>query len=644
MSYFDKLMSRMRQKAVDMPAMTVKGNRPVDMPPMPIKGNLPVNMPAQEVIGNPGFDFSSNTPQLPMVFDGKDAMPMEFDGVGMPMEFDGTGLPMDFSEGALPPMAVAPTAKPVSESWHNDWLSATSQLNTPAPKSQGLVTSQGAPYFGEGQGAPLFAQFDDVPTKMPGKTTLTGAPDFGQSAGAPLYAQENKRVIDLNAPAGLATHDTNANVIDLDDGYGKLLHEVQTIHDRPKEAPVESYLPLPNIPGMNMGLPIPEQDKPAMPQALEGDFTAAAVKPSSRMRTNSTGGAERGAMQAQNTATTAADPLGDMLSGKEQAATSERDQAKATAEAEKEMSAEEKIAMALVATLPGIFGLVAGGEIAGKAGAAAGFAGGVQGSAQGVGMMNESKQGRRKEALGQAAQAQQRIDQLGGQQLSHKQHLADQQVDQARHDSDQRFTAQQNRAKMAHDRGNEMMREAHDYKIELLRQTGDISKAEIALKAKQSGENPTEFESKSSAYATRMLTALPQTMAAEYERSQELSSALSTKVGWMRAAQSPELQVYADAAESFISGVLRRDSGAAITDEEWEREYRKFFPVYGDKPATLEAKRIRREQETSVMVASAGRSRGAIEQAMQIGATPGNERGKASNDIFSQMTLRAKAQ
>ncbi len=82
------------------------------------------------------------------------------------------------------------------------------------------------------------------------------------------------------------------------------------------------------------------------------------------------------------------------------------------ADAEKELSGDEQIAMALLATLPGLVGAIGGGAIAGGYGAAAGAAGGLKGGADGAMMINDAKQGRRKEAKGDAEKLRQELSAL----------------------------------------------------------------------------------------------------------------------------------------------------------------------------------------------------------------------------------------
>jgi len=60
------------------------------------------------------------------------------------------------------------------------------------------------------------------------------------------------------------------------------------------------------------------------------------------------------------------------------------------------------------------------------------------------------------------------------------------------------------------------------------------------------------------------------------------------------------------AANDFISAVLRPESGAAISDAEYEREYKKYIPAPGDDAGTLAEKRRARERAFDNIARDAG--------------------------------------
>lgn len=69
---------------------------------------------------------------------------------------------------------------------------------------------------------------------------------------------------------------------------------------------------------------------------------------------------------------------------------------------------------------------------------------------------------------------------------------------------------------------------------------------------------------------------------------------------------SSEEQQYASAASDFVTAQLRKESGAVIGDDEFERKYREFFPVPGDTTDQIEKKKIRRSMAAEDMSISSG--------------------------------------
>lgn len=112
----------------------------------------------------------------------------------------------------------------------------------------------------------------------------------------------------------------------------------------------------------------------------------------------------------------------------------------------------------------------------------------------------------------------------------------------------------------------------------------------------------TEGQSKDNVYATRMegaLTALEQQDGSGQpiidnlaSRSQRVAEAVPLGVG--REFQSPDFQVAMQAGEEFLSALLRKDTGAAITDSEMENYGSIYLPQPGDSAEVLETKRVSR--------------------------------------------------
>lgn len=100
----------------------------------------------------------------------------------------------------------------------------------------------------------------------------------------------------------------------------------------------------------------------------------------------------------------------DALKAKGEGLTKERQDALERALRSKDLNGDEKMALALLSTLPAIMGMIGGGIAAGATGATAGLAGGLTGGAQGVGMINAAKIAEKNDALALASEAGARQD------------------------------------------------------------------------------------------------------------------------------------------------------------------------------------------------------------------------------------------
>lgn len=70
--------------------------------------------------------------------------------------------------------------------------------------------------------------------------------------------------------------------------------------------------------------------------------------------------------------------------------------------------------------------------------------------------------------------------------------------------------------------------------------------------------------------------------------------------------RSPEQQKYRQAADQWIRAKLRKESGATITPEESEGEFRTFFPAPGDSAEAIAQKKLARQQAIQGMIAESG--------------------------------------
>lgn len=101
---------------------------------------------------------------------------------------------------------------------------------------------------------------------------------------------------------------------------------------------------------------------------------------------------------------------------------------------------------------------------------------------------------------------------------------------------------------------------------------------------------------------------------------QSLASATPKLLGGNKAL-GVQGQQFDQAKRNFVSAVLRRESGAAISDSEFKNEDIKYFPQYGDSPEVIEQKRQARGQAIASMAAEAGNAMNAI-PSVAIGTAP----------------------
>jgi hypothetical protein len=78
--------------------------------------------------------------------------------------------------------------------------------------------------------------------------------------------------------------------------------------------------------------------------------------------------------------------------------------------------------------------------------------------------------------------------------------------------------------------------------------------------------------------------------------------------------QSPEQQQVEQAQRDFVNAVLRRESGAAISESEFESARKQYFVQPGDSPKVIEQKRQNRELATRGMLATVPNAENRVQQ------------------------------
>lgn len=85
-----------------------------------------------------------------------------------------------------------------------------------------------------------------------------------------------------------------------------------------------------------------------------------------------------------------------------------------------------------------------------------------------------------------------------------------------------------------------------------------------------------------------------------------ISADMQSRFFYPEMKKSGEYKGFEQASRNFISAVLRRESGAAISDSEYENEKKKYFPMPGDDADVLAQKAAARQQAMAGLKAEAG--------------------------------------
>lgn len=124
----------------------------------------------------------------------------------------------------------------------------------------------------------------------------------------------------------------------------------------------------------------------------------------------------------------------------------------------------------------------------------------------------------------------------------------------------------------------------------------------------------TDGERNAAGFYERMMEANSLLDANEAEGKPNLVNAVSANMPIVgsfaeRSTMTPVQQQYKNAAMAWIRAKLRKESGAAIGNDEAAREYETYFPMVNDSEEVLRQKRGLRETATTEMKLSAGRAR-----------------------------------
>lgn len=131
-----------------------------------------------------------------------------------------------------------------------------------------------------------------------------------------------------------------------------------------------------------------------------------------------------------------------------------------------------------------------------------------------------------------------------------------------------------------------------------------------ASQLKTSGAKPTADQSNAVGFAQRMerssaiLEAIPDQYPGIGTAMAESIPLIGEFAG--RQVMSPQQQQYRQAANDWIRAKLRKESGAAIGEQEMAQEYATYFPMPGDSPEVVRQKAQARRVATEAMKTTAG--------------------------------------
>ena len=124
-------------------------------------------------------------------------------------------------------------------------------------------------------------------------------------------------------------------------------------------------------------------------------------------------------------------------------------------------------------------------------------------------------------------------------------------------------------------------------------------------------QKPTEGQQKAAGQWSRMVGVNPEILKSEATIEKmggvSIKDFYASRFPLTNAMVTPEYQVYQAQANEWIGAPLRYESGAAIPEPEFDRYYRTYFWIPGDRPETLEQKRRARARMEAATKAGAGR-------------------------------------
>lgn len=179
------------------------------------------------------------------------------------------------------------------------------------------------------------------------------------------------------------------------------------------------------------------------------------------------------------------------------------------------------------------------------------------------------------------------------------------QYDYIQKKEEQAYQAAQQNAKMVNDLKMEAIKNGASYdQVKGIKSIADYAK----LQGQNSIVTPkgTDAQFTSAAYANRMEQA--QTVFNKVLPNIKNANPVTFKAQLLLPSylQPPEVQEFAQATKNFITAQLRKESGAAISPEEFKTAYAQYIPAPGDSPEVLKQKEQNRLLNTKTLINAAG--------------------------------------
>lgn len=116
----------------------------------------------------------------------------------------------------------------------------------------------------------------------------------------------------------------------------------------------------------------------------------------------------------------------------------------------------------------------------------------------------------------------------------------------------------------------------------------------------------TQDQTNVATFADRIAAAMPVIEQTTKVGTSPVQQGLSRVPGVGNYLVSNDMQKLNQAQRDFINAVLRRESGAVISDQEFDNARKQYFPQPGDGPEVLEQKRNNRQIVLDGFVRAAG--------------------------------------